>query len=155
MPLHRLFACVLEHVDAVLFLAFHCEEQGVMLVGVDVMGEASRSALILEDTLTGVDVDAAGEFAHLDDAHDLMAIGVTFYNAGEFTSPDGTLVVHESVDAVLRRGAHCGCQADEPKKDVSFHSSKYFQFSIFTKNPLYNGLHLRVVGGLEYGAFCL
>ena len=56
MPLHRLFACVLEHVDAVLFLAFHCEEQGVMVVGVDVMGEASRSALILEDTLTGVDV---------------------------------------------------------------------------------------------------
>ena len=59
MPVKGLLASVLEHVDAVLFLALDGEEQGVMVVGVDVMGEASRSALFLEDAQTGVDVDAA------------------------------------------------------------------------------------------------
>ena len=132
LPMHRLLARVLEHIDAVLVFALYGEKQGMLVVGIDVVGEAARIALGLEDALTGIDVDAACELPHLDYSDHLLRLGVAFDDAGKLASSDGALVVHESVNAVLRRHADHSGQADEPKDDIPFHSSiVFFHFSLF------------------------
>lgn len=149
LPLHRLLARVLEHIDAVLLLALYGEEQGVTSVGIDVVGETSPFALGLEDALTGIDIDATAELAHLNDADHLPRLGVAFDDAGELAPSDSALVIYETVNTVLSRQADHSCQADEPKDDIPFHISCYFTFhSSLFKYPLHYSLHLRVIGSL-------